>query len=477
MKGIIPPQAIEVEMAILGAILIESVAFIKASGIINHETFYKESHGRIYKACAALSAKSEPIDILTVTSHLISTKELDLAGGAGYIVDLSRAVNSSANIERHCRIVLEMWMRRTLINVCSQNAQSAFDLSKDVFELLEKSQLELIKAVDMISKKKAETIFDKMQLVLETASNIILSRERGEPISSGLLTGCKGFDDLTGGKMPSNLIILAARPGMGKTAKMLEEARTMVLNGIPTLIFSLEMSAYELALRMVSIETGITNSNIKRGNLTHAEINRAIELIKKWENLGLYIDDSSGLHISEIRSKAIMAYSKLGIRKIYLDYLQLAKGDGGNREQQIATVSGGLKSLAKELNIPITALAQLSRQVEQRGGVKRPQLSDLRESGSIEQDADMVVFLYRPEYYGISEFEDGTSALKKLLNIIAKNRNGAQDDIMEYCEIACGRIGDKWEYRQDNYVEYNEPRKITVNSTVDWNNPSDEQAF
>lgn len=470
--GKIPPQAIEMEQAILGACLIEKDAFVKASAIIVKDSFYKESHSLIFGACASLSAKRESIDVLTVTAHLRSTNQLENVGGAFYLVELTSHVNSSANIEFHCRVVLEMWIRRLLITVSSQNVESAFDLSKDVFQLLEKTQIQIIKAIDRISKKKAETIYDKMKEVLETASNIVLSRERGKQVSSGLLTGCEGFDALTGGKMPSNLIILAARPGAGKTAKMLEEARTMVLNQVPTLIFSLEMSAYELALRMVSIETGITNSNIKRGNLTHYQIDEATQLIQKWETLGLYIDDSSGLHISEIRSKAIMAYQKQGIRKIYIDYLQLANADGGTREQVVGNVSKGLKNLAKELNIPITALAQLSREVEKRVD-KRPVLADLRESGSLEQDADIVQFLFRPEYYKITEFEDGTPATKTLVNIIAKNRNGACDDIIEYCDIACGRIGDKWN-KQIPVVDFG--RKITVKSE-NWGDESKDQPF
>lgn len=472
--GKIPPQAIEMEQAILGAVLIESFAYVKASAIITADAFYKEPHAVIFRACAALAAKRETIDVLTVTNHLRSTNQLEAVGGAFYLVELTSHVNSSANIEFHCRVVLEMWMRRVLIQVSSANVENAFDLSKDVFELLEKAQLQLIKSIDKISKKKAETIHENMKQVLENASNILISRERGEPIHTGYLTGSKGFDDLTGGKSASNLIIVAARPGMGKTAKMLEEARFMAMNNVPTLIFSLEMSSYELALRMVSIETGITNSNIKRGNLTHAQIDEASKLIEKWESLGLYIDDSSGVHISEIRSKAILAHSKLGIRKVYIDYLQLVNCEGGSREQQISGVSKGLKNLAKELDIPVTALAQLSREVEKRGGSKRPQLSDLRESGSIEQDADMVIFLYRPEYYGIREFEDGTSAEKSLVNIIAKSRNGACDDIIEYCDIACGRIGDKWQKR---YEPIDFGRKISVKSIENWEGKDDDQPF
>jgi replicative DNA helicase len=205
--------------------------------------------------------------------------------------------------------------------------------------------------------------------------------------------------------------------------------------------------------------------------MTHEQINEAAKLIKKWENTGLYIDDSSSLSIAEIRSKTIIAYQKLGVRKVYIDYLQLCKGTGFNREQEISSVSRGLKNLAKELNIPVTALAQLSREVEKRAD-KRPQLSDLRESGSIEQDADMVQFLFRPEYYGITQFEDGSDAEKKLVNIIAKNRNGATTDIVEYCDIACGRIGDKWE---NNLYDKNY-RKMPV-SKENWNTPTDYKPF
>jgi replicative DNA helicase len=442
--GKVPPQDVKLESAVLGAILIETGAYLRASNLINQDVFYKEAHRLIFAACSALFSKSEPIDLLTVTAQLRASNSLETAGGAYYLVELTNEVNSSANMEYHASILLDMWLRRTLINSLSRNVEEAFDLTTDVFSSIEKTQLELIKAIDVISKKKAESVYSKMQEVLETASNIVVGREKGEVVSSGYLTGCEAFDQLTGGKTPSNLIILAARPSAGKTAKMLEEARSMALNGVPTLIYSLEMSSYEMALRLVSIETGITNSDVKRGNMTHEQINEAAKLIKKWENTGLYIDDSSSLSIAEIRSKTIIAYQKLGVRKVYIDYLQLCKGTGFNREQEISSVSRGLKNLAKELNIPVTALAQLSREVEKRAD-KRPQLSDLRESGSIEQDADMVQFLFRPEYYGITQFEDGSDAEKKLVNIIAKNRNGATTDIVEYCDIACGRIGDKWQ--------------------------------
>jgi replicative DNA helicase len=426
--GKIPPQATDLEEAVLGALMLEREAVNEVIDILKPESFYKESHQKIFSAIHDLFQRSEPIDILTVTAELRKTGDLEMVGGAYYISFLTNRVASSANIQFHSRIISQKHILRELIRISSETIREAYEESTDVFDLLDKAERDLFTVAQGNIRKEYDTMSDVIKQAIE---NIEAAKKNVDGVS-GVPSGFHALDRVTSGWQKSDMIIVAARPGMGKTAFVVSMARNIAVDfNLPVAIFSLEMSSIQLVNRLISSETGIKGEKIRKGNLEDHEFTQLHTRIKKLSTAPIYVDDTPSLSVFELRAKARRLKSKHDIQLIIVDYLQLmtAGSDKGNREQEISTISRSIKTIAKELNIPIIALSQLSRAVETRGGDKRPMLSDLRESGAIEQDADIVSFIYRPEYYDLDQDEEGNSLLGIGQVIIAKHRNGALDTI------------------------------------------------
>jgi replicative DNA helicase len=432
--GKIPPQAKELEEAVLGAIMLEKSAFDTVIEILKPECFYVEAHQRIFKTMQALAQKSMPIDLLTVVEELKKREELEVVGGPYYVSKLTNSVVSSANIDAHSRIILQKFIQRELIRISAETIGDAYEDSTDVFDLLDEAESKLFEITNSHLRKN----FDDINTVLvKTIQRIEDMRNRDEDIT-GVPSGFAKLDTITYGWQPTDLIVLAARPSVGKTAFALNLARSAALHPTkPTAVafFSLEMSAGQLVQRILSAESEIWLEKISRGKLEEHEMKQLYKRgIERLSNAPIYIDDTAALNIFELRAKCRRLKNKHNVGLIIIDYLQLMSGTGENRntnrEQEISRISRDLKGLAKELQVPIIALSQLSREVEKRKeGNKIPQLSDLRESGAIEQDADMVMFLYRPEYYDIVANEMGESNKGETYVKIAKHRNGSLDTI------------------------------------------------
>lgn len=427
--GKIPPQAVDLEEAVLGAIMLEKDALTTVIDILKPEVFYKESHQYIYKAISRLFAKSEPVDILTVTEELKKGNELDLVGGPYYITQLTNRIASAANVEYHARIISQKFIQRELIKISSEIIRDAYEDTTDVFELLDKAEQGLFS----VSESNLRRGYDDMQaLVKEAVEEIQAARDQDAHLR-GVPTGFTELDRVTSGWQKSDLIIVASRPGMGKTAFTLSMARNMAVDFKRAVaVFSLEMSSIQLVTRLISSETQLSAEKLRKGNLENYEWEQLNAKLNNLIDAKIFIDDTPALTIFELRAKCRRLKAQHDVDIIFIDYLQLMSGTAdarGNREQEISTISRSLKSLAKELNVPIIALSQLSRAVETRGGSKKPILSDLRESGAIEQDADLVLFLYRPEYYKIDQDEEGNSTAGMAEVSIAKHRNGALKDI------------------------------------------------
>lgn len=428
--GKLPPQAPELEQAVLGAMMLEKNAVNEAIDILRPESFYVDAHRRIFDAIQNLFRTDQAIDILTVTQELKKRAELDIVGGAFYISQLTNKVASSANVQFHARIISQKHILRELIRISAETMRDAYDDSTDVFELLDKSEQELFAVTSGNLKRNYEPMSDLIQGAIEQIEN---SKNKGGGIS-GVPTGFAQLDKLTAGWQRSDMIIVAARPAMGKTAFVLSMARNIAVeHKKPVAVFSLEMSSTQLVTRLIASESGISSEKLRKGELTDAEFTILHQHIARLTNAPIFIDDTPALNIFELRAKCRRLKSQHNVELIIIDYLQLmtsgTEGNrGGNREQEISNISRSIKSIAKELDVPIIALSQLSRAVETRGGDKRPMLSDLRESGAIEQDADLVCFLYRPEYYKIFEDEHG-STLGIGEVIVAKHRNGAIDNV------------------------------------------------
>jgi replicative DNA helicase len=429
--GKIPPQAIDLEEAVLGAMLIDEKGVNEIIELLSPEVFYKRSHQLIYESIERLFRESEPIDLLTVSADLKKNKNFEPAGGDFYLISLSQKVSSSAHIEFHSRIILQKYIQRKLITISNEIIQKSYNESTDVMDLLDEAESKLYDVAQGNIKTSTESA---QNLVIRAKARIEeIAKQEG---LSGVSTGFEKLDKLTSGWQPSDLVIIAARPGMGKTALALSMARNIsVQQQIPVAFFSLEMSSVQLITRLISSETGLSSDKLRTGKLADHEWQQLNIKVSDLESSPLFIDDSPSLTIFELRAKARRLASSHGIKLIIIDYLQLmnigSSNKAGNREQEISTISRNLKALAKELDIPVIALSQLSRAVETRGGTKRPILSDLRESGAIEQDADIVSFLYRPEYYGITEWDDDMKTPSEGQGefIVAKHRNGALDSI------------------------------------------------
>jgi replicative DNA helicase len=422
--GKLPPQAIDLEEAVLGALMLDKDALTNVIDILQPKSFYKEAHNRIFAAIQRIFQRSEPIDILTVTQDLKKSGELEIVGGAYYISQLTNRVASAANAEFHARIIAQKYIQRELIRISTETIRDAYEDTSDVFDLLDNAEKNLYTIVESNIRKN----YDKMHsLIGEAIKEIEAAKDKPQGVT-GVPSGFTALDRVTSGWQRSELVIVAARPAMGKTAFVLSMARNAAVEfKKPVAVFSLEMSSIQLVMRLISSETELPGEKLKKGQLEEYEFQQLNSKIGPIAEAPIFIDDTPALTIFELRAKARRLKQQHDVSLIIVDYLQLmhAGGDGkGNREQEISTISRSLKSIAKELNIPIIALSQLSRAVETRGGDKKPQLSDLRESGAIEQDADMVLFIHRPEYYNLTEDESGNSTQGVAEIIIAKHRNG-----------------------------------------------------
>lgn len=426
--GKLPPQATDLEEAVLGALMLEKDALSSVIDVLKPEVFYRDNHQKIFTAIKQLFEKSSPVDILTVTAELRKQGELEMIGGAYYITELTSRVASAANIEFHSRIIIQKFIQRELIRISTDVIQSAYEDTSDVLDLLDRAEKNLFEIAQSNLRRDARKMDD---LVHEALKDIEALKDKKDGLT-GVPSGFTSLDRMTSGWQKSDLVIIAARPAMGKTAFVLSCARNAAVDfDKPVVVFSLEMSSVQLVNRLISGETEIEQEKIRKGTLEEWEWQQIHSKIGRLEQATLIIDDTPALNIFEFRAKCRRLKSQHDIQLIIIDYLQLmhgkgeGKNGGGNREQEIGSISRALKSVAKELNVPVIALSQLSRAVETRpGNSKRPMLSDLRESGSIEQDADMVLFLYRPEYYGLTEDEDGNPTNNVGEVIIAKHRNG-----------------------------------------------------
>ena len=431
MNGKIPPQAIEIEESVLGALLLDQNAITNAIDILRQEYFYLEAHQHIYRAISILFRDGNPVDLLSVADQLKKDGRFDEIGGLTKLVSLTNRITSAAHIEYHVRILSEKYIQRELIRVSTETLKDSYDDTVDVLNLLDRTETKFLE----INDSNFKSDFHSMDVLLSNTLKEIEANQNSQDETMGVVTGFNDLDARTGGFQKGTLLILAARPAMGKTALALTMARNMAVDfNKPVAIFSLEMTASELMSRLIAAESGIDAKKFKlKGELQDWEKEQLRNKTNALAHAPMYIDDNPGLTIFELRAKCRRLKQKYDIQMVFIDYLQLMSGgggmkNGGNREQEISYISRQLKALSKEIGVPIMALSQLSRAVETRGGSKRPQLSDLRESGAIEQDADMVMFVYRPSYYGI-DVENGmsTEGLAKL--IIAKHRSGEPGDV------------------------------------------------
>ena len=427
--GKLPPQAPELEEIVLGAIMLEKEAVITVIDILKPESFYNEAHQKIYKSIVDLSTEEKPIDILTVTEELRKRNQLEEVGGAFYITQLTGRVASAAHIEFHARIIAQKYIQRELIRISTEIQNRAFDDSIDVDDLLDYSENALFQVAEGNIKKDTVKI---KGLVSEAIHQIEVASKREDHLS-GVPSGYTKLDRMTSGWQKSDLVIIAARPSMGKTAFILSMTRNMAIeHKRPVAIFSLEMASLQLVNRLIVSETELPSDKIRNGRLQDYEWEQLDYKIKDLVEAPIFIDDTPAISIFELRAKCRRLKMKYDIQVVIIDYLQLMTASAdlkGNREQEVSMISRALKGIAKELDIPVIALSQLNRSVEVRSGSKRPQLSDLRESGAIEQDADMVLFIHRPEKYGITEDEEGNSTIGLAEIILAKHRNGPIGDV------------------------------------------------
>lgn len=434
--GRLQPQAIEFEKAVLGACIIEQDAFGTVSDFLKPHSFYESKHQVIFQAIQSLAASNSPIDLLTVTNQLQKNGELENAGGAAYLAELSRSMLSAAHLEYHARIVAQKALARDLINYTSHIQKQAFDETQDIESLMQEAEGKLFE----LSKSNLKKDFTQIDPVIDEAYELLKKAAARTDGLSGLSSGFDRLDAMTSGWQNSDLIIIAARPAMGKTAFVLSMARNMAVDmKIPIAMFSLEMANVQLVNRLLVNVCEIPGEKIKSGQLAPYEWKQLDTRMRDLFGAPFYIDDTPSLSVFELRTKARRLVRDFGVQMIIIDYLQLMNASGmsyGSRQEEVSTISRSLKGLAKELNIPIIALSQLNRSVEQRTSSnpdspdsKRPQLSDLRESGAIEQDADIVCFIHRPEYYHIYTDQSGQSWKGLAQFIIAKHRNGQVGDI------------------------------------------------
>ena len=449
--GKMPPQAPELEEAVLGAIMIEKDAYSLVSEILKPECFYKIAHQKIFEAIVMLAMHQEPVDMHTVTEQLRKSGTIDDVGGPYYITLLTAKVSSAAHLEYHSRIIVQKFLARELIRISSEIQTKAFDDKSDVDDLMQEAEGMLFE----VSQRNLKKDVTQINPVIEEAIHRMQEAAKHEG-ASGVPTGFHQLDKITSGWQRSDLIIIAARPAMGKTAFVLSMAKNMGVDyNQPVAIFSLEMSNVQLVNRLIMNVCELEGEKIKNGQLNKEEWSKLDKDIKDLIDAPVYIDDTPSLSIFELRSKARRLVKEHHVQCLIIDYLQLMNASGmtfGSREQEVSIISRSLKGLAKELDIPIIALSQLNRGVEGRSGLegKRPQLSDLRESGAIEQDADMVCFIHRPEYYHLTEDAQGNSLLGIAEIIVAKHRNGATGDVQLKFKATYAKFLNKDDFDKDD---------------------------
>ena len=429
--GHLQPQSLDIERVVLGALMIDKDAFSIVSEIIRPETFYEPRNQKIFHAIQTLNMEEKPVDIMTVAEQLRREGTLDEVGGPAYIVELSSHVASSAHIEYHAHVLAQKFLARQLISYASRVETNAFDETLDIDLVMQKAEGELFE----ISQKNMRQDYTQIDPVISQAVDILQKASASSGGLTGIPTGYGKLDDFTSGWQKSDLVIIAGRPAMGKTSFALSLAKNIAVDyREPIAFFSLEMNNVQLVNRLISNVCEITGNKILNGQLSPDEWERLDKNIRRLMGAPIYIDDTPGLSIFELRTKARRLVREKGVKIIMIDYLQLMNANGmrfGSRQEEVSTISRSLKGLAKELNIPILALSQLNRGVENREGNegKRPQLSDLRESGAIEQDADMVLFVHRPEYYRIYQDEKGNDMHGVAQVLIAKHRKGGTGDV------------------------------------------------
>ena len=428
----VQPQATEIERAVLGALMIDKDAYTIVCEMLYPESFYEPRNQKIYTAIRDLEMKEQPVDIWTVTEQLAKQGDLEDVGGPAYVTELSSRVASSANIEYHARIIAQKFLARQLISYASFIETKAFDETIDIDDLMQEAEGSLFE----LSQKNMKKDYTQIDPVIKTAIDVIQKSAANKDGLTGVPSGYYKLDDITSGWQPSDLVIIAGRPAMGKTSFALSMAKNIAAEyQVPMAFFSLEMSNTQLVNRLISNVCEIQGSKILNGQLRPDEWERLDKRVNNLLGAPLFIDDTPGLSVFELRTKARRLVREHGVKIIMIDYLQLMNANGmrfSSRQEEVSTISRSLKGLAKELDIPIIALSQLNRGVESREGLegKRPQLSDLRESGAIEQDADMVLFVHRPEYYHIYQDDNGRDLHGMAQIIIAKHRKGATGDVL-----------------------------------------------
>lgn len=448
----VQPQAVEIERVVLGALMVDSDAFSVVSELLKPETFYEPRHQKIYEAIRNMNMDERPVDIMTLNDELSKMGEIDKVGGVDYLMEISSQVASAAHVESHARILAEKYMQRQLIHFAGDIETKAYDSSVDVDELMQQAEGSLFQ----ISQNNMKQDFTQVAPVVKNAVEILQRAASNKGGLTGIPTGYVGMDEITSGWQASDLVIIAGRPAMGKTSFALSIAKNVAVDyGVPIGFFSLEMNNVQLVNRLISNVCEVSGRKILNGQLDPSDWERLDKRIGRLTDAPIYVDDTPGLSVFELRTKARRLVREKGVKIIMIDYLQLMNANGmkfGSRQEEVSTISRSLKGLAKELDIPVLALSQLSRNVENREGLegKRPQLSDLRESGAIEQDADMVLFVHRPEYYHIYQDDHGNDLRGMAQVIIAKHRKGATGDVTLTFKGAFTRFENPDESRMSN---------------------------
>ena len=454
-SGKIPPQAIDLEKAILGSIMLDKSALVTVMELITSEVFYVESHQLIYKAICDLFSKNEPADILTTTNQLLLNGKLEEVGGAYYVTQLTNRIGSTVNVEYHTRIILQKYFQREIIRTSSEHIKIAYEETTDVFDLKDKVNVDLLNLMQFGERKQVSSISDIVEEVEETTEKL----RSGEIEYPGIYVKLGRWDDILKGFSAPDLIIIAGRASMGKTAIMITLARKIAMQNIPVGIFSLEMSKQQVSIRLISQQSGVAYNRIKMGNIDPEIMKESSAKIKA---LPIQIDDTPALTLLEFKSKLFQMILKHNIKIVFIDYIQLMSGIGFNREQEVSGISRGLKAAAKEANVPIVAFSQINRAVETRGD-RKPQLSDLRESGAIEQDADAVLMAFRPEYYNIKQDSDGMLIPEGRLEIgVKKNRNGPLGTInLHFDKVSMNIVSDDdvIDDMQESELDFNSNKK------------------
>ncbi|MBR3946926.1 MAG: replicative DNA helicase [Bacteroidales bacterium] len=433
LLGKIPPQSPELEKAVLGAILLQANAIYDVQSILRPESFYVPAHQVIYDAIQRLALAQKPIDYITVSEELRINNQLDEVGGVPYLIELTELIGTASHLEYHARIVQQKYIQRELIKASTEIQKASYDETKDVDDLITFAEGEIFNISNGAINKDIVKIGEVVTAAKDAIAKAAEDNSKGGNACRGVPSGFTDLDRLTSGWQNSDLIIVAARPSMGKTAFVLSMARNMaVAHGKTVAFFSLEMSSIQLVNRLIAAEIEVGSDKLRNGTLSDSEWQCLETKLHGLEQANLFIDDTPAISIFELRAKCRRLKRSHNLDIVIIDYLQLmtAGGDSkGSREQEVSTISRSLKAIAKDLDVPIIALSQLNRSVETRSNDKRPQLSDLRESGAIEQDADIVAFIHRPYYYGITQDDDGNSTKDQATIIVAKHRNGAVDDV------------------------------------------------